>query len=90
MSAYNLTTIFLISICTATSIDVERLFSRGRLLLSHIRSRLSAQTTHSLLCLGAWSTLGLVDDSDVKKVMELQDAEGKDVVLADGWDKIII
>ena len=32
----------------------------------------------------------VVDDSNVKKVMELQDAEGKDVVLANGWDKIII
>ncbi|KIM51311.1 hypothetical protein SCLCIDRAFT_143504 [Scleroderma citrinum Foug A] len=74
----------------ATSINVEQLFSCGRLLLLHIRSRLSAQTTRSLLCLGVWSTLGLVDDSNVKKVMELQDAEGKDVVLADGWDKIII
>ena len=90
MSTYKLTTIFLIRIFTATSIDVERLFSHGQLLLSHVRSRLSAQTTRSLLCLGTWSTLGLVDDSNVKKVMELQDAEGKDVILADGWDKIII
>ena len=90
MSAYKLITIFLIGIFTATSIDVEWLFSCGWLLLSHVRSRLSAQTTCSLLCLGAWSTLGLVDNSNVKKVMELQDAEGKNVALVDGWDKIII
>ena len=90
MSAYKLTTIFLIGNFTATSINVERLFSCGWLLLSHVQSRLSAQTTRSLLCLGAWSTLGLVDDSDVKKIIELQDAEGKDVILVDGWDKIII
>lgn len=82
-------TIDLINIFIATSIDVERLFSRGRLLLSHVRSRLSAQSTHALLCLGTWSTLGLVKDSDVKKVTELEDVEGKDT-LADGWDKIII
>ena len=82
-------TIDLINIFIATSIDVERLFSRGRLLLSHVRSRLSAQSTRTLLCLGTWSTLGLVKDSDVKKVTELEDVEGKDT-LADGWDKIII
>lgn len=29
----------------ATSVDVEQIFSRGRLLLSHVRSRLSAQST---------------------------------------------
>ncbi|KIM63482.1 hypothetical protein SCLCIDRAFT_117293 [Scleroderma citrinum Foug A] len=73
----------------ATSIDVERLFSRGRLLLLHVRSRLSAQSTCALLCLGTWSMLGLVKDSNVKKVTELEDVEGKDM-LADGWDKIII
>ena len=73
------------------SIDVERLFSRGRLLLSHIRSRLSAQSTCALLCLGAWSKCNLVMDDDVKKVTELQDVEGKwEVQLEDGWDHIII
>ena len=82
-------TIDLINIFIATSIDVERLFSCGRLLLSHVRSRLSAQSTRALLCLGTWSTLGLVKDSDVKKVTKLEDVEGKDT-LADGWDKIII
>ena len=81
-------TIDLINIFIATSIDVERLFSRGRLLL-HVRLRLSAQSTRALLCLGTWSTLGLVKDSDMKKVTELEDVEGKDT-LADGWDKIII
>ncbi|KIM54667.1 hypothetical protein SCLCIDRAFT_136230, partial [Scleroderma citrinum Foug A] len=35
----------------ATSIDVEWLFSRGRLLLSHVCSQLSAQSTCALLCL---------------------------------------
>jgi len=29
----------------ATSVDVERIFSHGRLLLSHVRNRLTAQTT---------------------------------------------
>jgi hypothetical protein len=34
---------------TATSIDVERLFSRGRLILSHTCSRLSVSSTRALL-----------------------------------------
>ncbi|KIJ09043.1 hypothetical protein PAXINDRAFT_88030, partial [Paxillus involutus ATCC 200175] len=41
----------------ATSVDVEHIFSRGQLLLSHVRSRLSAQTTRAILCLGGWSHL---------------------------------
>ena len=54
---------------------MERLFSRGRLLLSHTRSRLSAQTTRALLCLGSWSLAGLVKDDDVKAVAVLDDVE---------------
>jgi hypothetical protein len=52
----------------ATSTDVERLFSRGRLILSHTRSRLSVASTRSLLCLGSWSLMRLVKDEDVTSV----------------------
>jgi len=45
---------------TATSVDVERTFSQGRLVLSHLRSRLSVQSTQALLCLGVWSKMGYV------------------------------
>jgi hAT family C-terminal dimerisation region len=73
----------------ATSVDVERIFSRGRLILSHICNRLSAQTTHALLYLGSWSLLGMVRDEDVLKVALLQDVEGEEEVeLMDGWDAI--
>lgn len=41
----------------ATSVDVERVFSKGRILLSHVRNRLSAQTTRAVLCVGSWSLL---------------------------------
>ena len=54
---------------------MERLFSRGHLLLSHTPSRLSAQTTRALLCLGSWSLAGLVKDDDVKAVAVLDDVE---------------
>ena len=81
---------FFIDAFTATSIDVERLFSHGCLLLSHVRSQLSAQSTHTLICLGTWSKLNLVKDSNVKRVTGLQDVMGEDVELEDGWDDIII
>ena len=68
--------------------DVERLFSRGRLLLSHIRSWLSVQSTRALLCLGVWSQLNLVKNEDVKKVTELPDALPEAEVLEDNWDSL--
>lgn len=77
------------NILPATSVDVERIFSRGRLILSHVRSRLSAQSTRALLCLGSWSSLGLVKDTDVLAVAVLDDVEGNDEYeLKDGWDDI--
>ena len=79
--------LFIKSTSTATSIDVERLFSRGRLLLSHVRSWLSVQSTRTLLCLGIWSELNLVKNTDVNEVSELQDAE-EEVDLEDGWDRV--
>lgn len=78
-------------ILLATSVDVERVFSQGRLLLSHICSRLSVQSTRALMCLGVWSRLGFVTDSDVKAaiivLLELHedDEEGE---LDIKWDKI--
>ncbi|KAF5370312.1 hypothetical protein D9758_006880 [Tetrapyrgos nigripes] len=78
----------------ATSVAVERAFSRSRILISHIRNRLSAQTTRSLMCLGCWSKLGLVKDEDVLKTAslpeidpELGDEDG-DYEMPDGWDRI--
>ena len=53
----------------ATSIDVEQLFSCGHLLLIHVHSSLSLQSTWALLCLRLWSALGLViKDKDVQTV----------------------
>jgi len=73
----------------ATSVDVERVFSRGRILLSHLLNRLSAQTTRSLMCLQAWSLLGYVKNKDVLAVTRLPETEGDDDEdLEDGWDDI--
>ncbi|KIK05954.1 hypothetical protein K443DRAFT_90478, partial [Laccaria amethystina LaAM-08-1] len=61
----------------ATSTDVERLFSCGRLILSHTRSRLSTESTRALLCLGSWSLAGLVKDLDVEAVAVLDNVAAK-------------
>ncbi|EIM91974.1 uncharacterized protein STEHIDRAFT_46290, partial [Stereum hirsutum FP-91666 SS1] len=72
----------------ATSVNVERLFSRGQLLLSHVRNRLSVQTTRALLCVGAWSLMGLTKDSDIMGVVTQPEVEGEEEALEDGWDSI--
>ena len=73
---------------TATSTDVERVFSRGRLLLSHVRNRLSSQSIRALMCLGNWSRLGLVKDKDVYAATMLAEIEEDEEELEDGWDNI--
>lgn len=73
----------------ATSVAVERAFSRGRLLLSHVRNRLSAQTTRALLCLGEWSGKGFVRDKDIMAVATLADVdEENEADFEEGWDAI--
>ena len=73
----------------ATTVDVERVFSQGRLVLSHIRSRLSVQSTRALLCLGAWSQLDLVSLQDIKGTLcEEPEVDGREGRLPNDWDAI--
>lgn len=68
---------------------MERLFSRGRLLLTHVRTRMSAQTTRALLCIGHWSPLKFIRAEDLQKVAGLQDLKpGEEAELEVGWDYI--
>ena len=65
----------------ATSVDVERVFSKGRLLLSHIRNRMSAESTCALLCLNNWGKQGFVKQEDLKAAAvlpEVKDGEKED------------
>ncbi|EJF62532.1 hATC-domain-containing protein, partial [Dichomitus squalens LYAD-421 SS1] len=73
-----------------TAVDVERVFSKGRLCLSHIRNRLSAQTTRALLCVGEWSRLDLISADDLNQAASLPDLdeEEEEAELVDGWDRI--
>jgi len=64
------------------SVDVERTFTQGQLLLSHIRNRLSVQSTRALLCLGIWNKMG-----DKMKAAAAFPEVGSDD-LGDNWDAI--
>jgi hypothetical protein len=74
----------------ATSVDVEQLFSQGWLLLSHVCSWLTAQSTPALLCLCLWSQLNLIKNEDVLKVTSLPDVKVGEEELDEGWDCIFI
>lgn len=76
---------------TATSIEVEWLFSRGRLVISHVHSRLGVQGSRALICLGVWSHLGLIKSTDIKTVSAMEEVEGENHIdLGDRWDNIVI
>jgi hypothetical protein len=60
---------------TATSVNIEHLFSKGYLLLSHVHSCLMFQSTQALLCLGYWSCLNLIKTEDIIKISSLLDVE---------------
>ncbi|KAJ7202515.1 hypothetical protein GGX14DRAFT_653531, partial [Mycena pura] len=52
----------------ATSVYVERHFSRGRLLVSSVHNWLSAESIRQLMCLGCWSRQGFVEEEDFKVI----------------------
>ena len=80
----------LIEFLLATSVEVERTFSQGRLVLSHVRSQLSVQSTRALLCLGMWSLMGFVRDGDVKAAVVVPELIGDEPEeeLAYDWDAL--
>ena len=73
----------------ATSVDVERVFSKGHLVLSHVRNRLTVESSWALLCLGAWSKLGLVSSDDIKTAASLPDAEEGEEDIIDEFDILL-
>ena len=68
---------------------MDQVFSRGRLLLSHVRNGLSVQSTCTSMCLGAWSRIGLAKDDDVMEAVRLPEVNGVEVELDRDWDKIM-
>ena len=53
----------------------------------YMHSRLAAQSTHALLCLGYWSHIGLIKTEDIRQVAKLLDVVGGEE-LVEGWDTI--
>jgi len=76
------------NIISGTSVDVERVFSQGCLLLPYVRNRLSSESTCALLCLGNWSRRGFVKDGNIKAAAILPDVIGPEPRLVSGWDNI--
>ena len=85
-----------LNFATATSVLVERVFSQGQILLSHIQNHLSPQTACALMYLEDRSQLGLVKDSNVLAVIALPDVDmidgndKNDIELDDKWYSIIL
>ena len=68
---------------------MERVFSKGRLLLSHVRNRLTVDSTRALLCLGTWSKLGYVNKDDLLAAAMLPEVKEGEEDLPDDFDLIL-
>lgn len=68
---------------------MERVFSKGRLLLSHVRNRLTVDSTRALLCLGTWSKLGYVNKEDLLAAAMLPEVKEGEEDLPDDFDLIL-
>ena len=75
---------------TATSVDMEHVFSKGRLVLSHVQNGLSVQSMCTVMCLSAWSRMGLVKDKDVMQAVRLPNVDGNEADLDSDWDDILV
>ena len=57
--------------------DVERSFSRGRILITHLRNRLRAPSICALMCFGDWCRVGVVSDSELAGALKSATERGK-------------
>lgn len=73
---------------TGASVYVERIFSRGCLVLLHVRNHLSAESTCAVLCVGEWVRLGWVEDHDILAVAKGPEVEGEDT-LEENWVELV-
>ena len=71
------------------SVDVERVFSKGHLLLSHVRNQLTINSTQVLLCLGTWSKLGFVNKEDLHAAALLPELRKGEEDLSDDFDLVL-
>ena len=68
------------------SVDVEQVFSRGRMLLSYEGNCLSAESTRVILCLREWVRLDLLTADELEEItMEMVKPDELDE--RDGYNK---
>ena len=70
--------------------DIERIFSCGRIILSYLRNRLGVQTVHALICVDELIKVGLIKEKHIHDwIRGLKDIEEDDESYVDeGWDNI--
>jgi hypothetical protein len=74
----------------AMSVSVERIFSRGRILLQHLQNRLSTQSVCALLCVGDWLKEGILTKEDIQKILDQtpEVVSDEECELPEDWAKI--
>ncbi len=82
---------------TATSVNMERVFSCTHRLIMWERNQLSAQSIRALMCLGAWSILGYVSNDvllDITKDgavrVAKEDMDKEDIDFEPGFNTIVL
>ncbi len=73
--------------------DVERIFSRGHVILSYLRNRLSVQMVQALLCIDEWIKVGIIKEKhihDAIKGSKEMEEDDEAMYVEDGWDNIDI
>lgn len=77
-------------ISIASSVTVERSFSRGRILISHLHNRLCADTIRALMCFGDWSREDFVSNAELVEFLmdKGKDPKGKAKVVAEDDDDV--
>ena len=72
----------------ATAVDVERSFSRGWILINHLRNCLQSASICALMCFGDWCHVQLVSDAEMAAALSANAAGEKKKGKAkekDGW-----
>jgi len=63
---------------SASSTDIERIFSRGRDLLEYRRNCLSPESLQALLCLGDWIQTGAVTVHNITGYLVAEEQDESD------------
>ena len=56
--------------------------------LPYVHNHLTVQSTHTSLCVGLWSSQGLIKDGDIKAALGADEVIGAEDELPADWDAI--